>query len=77
MVFVTNRQTPIQIHIDHKLLNITMMKASCPSGMVIGMGHQQQQAGREARNGDKHGFRYIAQCTAPPHIQMQIRNLDS
>ena len=53
-----------------------MMKASCQPGMVIGMGHQ--QAGRaEARNGDKHGFRYIAQCTAPPHIQMQIRNLDS
>ena len=62
-----------------------MMKASCQPGMVIGMGHQhqqhqhqQQQAGRaEARNGDKHGFRYFAQCTAPPHIQMQIRNLDS
>ena len=46
-----------------------MMKASCQPGMVIGMGHQHQQhqqAGRaEARNGDKHGFRYFAQCTAP------------
>merc|ERR1719397_1119688 len=36
--------------------SLASMEASCPSGMMIGLGHQQQQAGRETRNGDKHGF---------------------